>query len=72
MKTLLALVLILAQAPPEADVVRDVEFGKGGERALKLHLVKPKAPPKDPMPVVVYIYGGGWKAGSRDAGIRPL
>ena len=72
MKTLLALVLILAQAPPEADVVRDVEFGKGGDRALKMHLVKPKAPSKDPMPVTVYIYGGGWKAGSRDAGIRPL
>jgi acetyl esterase/lipase len=72
MKTLLALVLILAQAPPDVDIVRDVEFGKGGERALKMHLVKPKTPPKEPMPVVVYIYGGGWKAGSRDAGIRPL
>jgi len=73
MRTILALVLILStQAPPDVEVVRDVEFGKGGDRALKMHLVKPKSPPKDPMPVVVYIYGGGWKAGSRDAGIRPL
>ncbi|HLF95405.1 MAG TPA: hypothetical protein VJB14_18195, partial [Planctomycetota bacterium] len=64
MKTILALALILfAQAPPDVDVVRDVEFGKGGGRALKLHLVKPKSPPKEPMAVVVYIYGGGWKAG---------
>ena len=73
MKTILVLALILfAQAPPDVEVVRDVEFGKGGDRALKLHLVKPKSPPKEPMPVVVYIYGGGWKAGSRDAGVRPL
>jgi acetyl esterase/lipase len=72
MKAILAIVLLLGQSSPDVDVVRDVEFGKGGERTLKMHLVKPKAPPKDAMPVVVYIYGGGWKAGSRDAGLRPL
>jgi len=71
MKACLAFVLLL-QATPDVDIVRDVEFGKGGERTLKMHLVKPKTAPKDPMPVVVYIYGGGWKAGSRDAGLRPL
>jgi acetyl esterase/lipase len=72
MRTLAALVLILAQAPPDVLVVRDVEFGKLGERALRMHLVRPTTPPKDPVPAVVYVYGGGWKAGSRDAGIRPL
>ena len=72
MKTLILLALILVQAPPDVEVVRDVEFGKGGDRALKLHLVRPKSLPKEPMPVVVYIYGGAWRAGSRDAGVRPL
>jgi acetyl esterase/lipase len=76
MKTCLAVLLLLgpigSQAPPEVEVVRDVEVGKGGERALKMHLVKPKTAPKEPMPVVVFIYGGGWRGGSREAGIRPL
>lgn len=78
MKTFLALVLILqaqgrpAQVPDDVELVRDVEFGKGGERALKLHLLKPKSPPKDPLPAVIFVYGGGWKAGNREAGIRPL
>jgi acetyl esterase/lipase len=58
--------------PDDVELLRDVDFGKGGERSLKLHIVRPKTPPKEAMPVVVYIYGGGWKAGSRDAGIRPL
>jgi acetyl esterase/lipase len=68
----LALLLSLLQGAPEADIVRDVEYGTGGGRPLKMHLVKPKSPPKDPMPVVVYIHGGGWQGGSRDGGVRPL
>jgi len=35
MKTLLAVHFILAQAPQDVEVVRDVEFGKGGERTLQ-------------------------------------
>jgi acetyl esterase/lipase len=80
-KACLALLLVAGTAaspqvkqsiPDDVEILRDVDFGKGGERPLKLHIVRPKAPPKEAMPVVVYIYGGGWKAGSRDAGIRPL
>jgi acetyl esterase/lipase len=54
------------------DLIRDVEFGTGGGRALKLNLLRPKAMPKEPLPVVVFIFGGGWKAGNRGAGIGPL
>lgn len=74
MRTPIAAILLvsLLQGAPEADVVRDVEYGTGGGRALRMHLVKPKSTPKDPMPVVVYIHGGGWRGGSRDAGVRPL
>jgi acetyl esterase/lipase len=57
--------------PPDVEVIRDVEFGQGGGRALKLHIIRPKNPPAEPMPVVVYIHGGGWTAGSRDGGIGP-
>ena len=57
--------------PPDVELIRDVEFGQGGGRALKLHIIRPKNPPAEPMPVVVYIHGGGWTAGSRDGGIGP-
>jgi acetyl esterase/lipase len=69
---LLLLFLSVGQGAPEADVVRDVEYGTGGGRPLKLHLVKPKSPPQEPMPVVVYIHGGAWRGGNRDGGVRPL
>jgi acetyl esterase/lipase len=69
---LLLLFLSVGQGAPEADVVRDVEYGTGGGRPLKLHLVKPKSPAQEPMPVVVYIHGGAWRSGNRDGGVRPL
>ena len=61
-----------APIPPDVEVVRDVEYGTGGGRPLRMHLVRPKSPPADPMPAVVFIHGGGWRAGNRDAGLRPL
>ncbi|QDU27513.1 Carboxylesterase NlhH [Anatilimnocola aggregata] len=64
---------VVAQAPPrlptEIEVVRDIEFGQGGGRALKLHLVRPKELPTEPMPAIVYIHGGGWTGGNRDGGL---
>jgi acetyl esterase/lipase len=53
----------------DVEFVRDVEFGKGGERPLKLHILRPKMPPKEPMPVIVYIFPGGWEFGSKNDGI---
>ncbi len=66
--------ILMAQdkVPADVEVVRDVEFGQGGGRALKLNIVRPKAPPAEPMPVVVYVYGGAWRGGTREAGVRPL
>jgi len=58
--------------PADVEVVRDVEYGTGGGRPLRMHLVRPKSPPPGPMPVVVYIHGGAWRAGSREGGVRPL
>lgn len=58
--------------PAGVEVVRDVEYGTGGGRPLRMHLVRPQSPPPDPMPVVVYIHGGAWRAGNRDAGVPPL
>ncbi|MBM4016778.1 MAG: alpha/beta hydrolase [Planctomycetes bacterium] len=53
--------------PEDLEYIRDVEYGKGGGRALRLDILRPKQPPAQPMPVVVYIHGGAWRGGSRAA-----
>ena len=57
-----------AQPPlPEGiEMIRDVVFGKGGERELKLNVIRPKERLPEPMPVVVWIHGGAWMAGSKE------
>jgi acetyl esterase/lipase len=37
-----------------------------------MHVLRPKTLPKDPMPVVVWIHGGAWRAGNKDSGIPQL
>ncbi len=58
--------------PPDVELIRDVEYGTGGGRPLKMHVLRPKSPPKDAMPVVVWIHGGAWRAGNKDSGIGNL
>jgi acetyl esterase/lipase len=58
----------MAQIPLPADIemVRDVEFGKGGGRSLRLNLIRQKNRTPRPAPAVVFIHGGGWKNGTRE------
>lgn len=58
--------------PESVEVIRDVEFGTGGGRPLKLHILRPKKESDRPMPVIVWIHGGGWSKGHRDSGISRL
>jgi len=58
--------------PPDVEVIHDVEFGKGGDTILKLHIVRPKLLPKDPMPVVIFVHGGGFYTGNKGIGVRRL
>ena len=54
---------------------RDVEYGKAGDRPLKLDVVKPKKPEAESLPVVVFIHGGGWRSGDKRGGagrVAPL
>lgn len=57
-------------APADIEVQRDVVFGSGGGRDLKMHLVLPKENAKEPAPAVVWIHGGGWMGGNKDGGVR--
>jgi acetyl esterase/lipase len=59
-------------APPKAaaniDVEPDVEYGKAGERSLKLDVIKAKSPNGAKLPIVVWIHGGGWQGGDKASG----
>jgi len=43
----------------------EVKIGKAGKRDLFASIAVPGEAPSAPMPVVVYIHGGGWNKGSR-------
>ena len=54
--------ILTAQRPPK--VYKDLEFAKVDEHSLKLDLYLPADQPSAPL--VVWIHGGGWRAGSKE------
>jgi len=75
---LLALAVGLSKAqqpsgiPSDVEMLRNVEFGKGGTVKLAMHILRPKAAPKEPMPVLVYINGSAWGRDNKDMAIGRL
>jgi acetyl esterase/lipase len=59
----------LAGMSDKVVVHRDVVYGDGGGRPLKLDLVLPQPAPDEPLPLVVFIHGGGWRGGDKAGGI---
>lgn len=55
--------------PDDVELMRDVVFGKGGGRELRLHLARSKKQGAAAVPAIVWIHGGGWTGGSRDGGV---
>jgi len=51
-------------APPGVEVLRDLVYGTGGGRDLRLDLYLPEEAPR-PMPLIVWVHGGGWRGGSK-------
>jgi acetyl esterase/lipase len=49
-------------------VESDVEYGKAGERSLKLDVIRPKQENPEPRPCIVWIHGGGWQNGNKNSG----
>ena len=45
--------------------LRDVEYGHVGERSLTLDIYQPQRSPDANVPLVVWIHGGAWRAGSK-------
>ncbi|MFD0677833.1 MULTISPECIES: S-layer homology domain-containing protein [unclassified Paenibacillus] len=51
--------------PNGVTLYEDVAIGTAGSRPLYTSIAVPSTPPAAPMPVVVYIHGGGWNHGDR-------
>ena len=52
-------------APKGAKVERDIQYVPDGDPAQKLDIYVPEKPSDKPLPLVVYIHGGGWHGGSK-------
>jgi acetyl esterase/lipase len=51
--------------PETVSVEKGIEYGKGGDVALKLDLYSPKQRAGE-VPAVIFIHGGAWRGGSRE------
>lgn len=71
---LLALLLIpgiaLSQEPPQPprgiQVQRDLDYVGSGNKRQILDLFLPESKSEKPLPLVVFVHGGGWEEGSKD------
>jgi acetyl esterase/lipase len=50
--------------PDTVTVQKNIEYGKGGDKALQLDLYSPKDR-THPLPAILFIHGGGWTGGYR-------
>ena len=44
---------------------KDIAYIEGGDESQKLDLYLPEKAPDKPLPLIVHIHGGGWRAGSK-------
>jgi acetyl esterase/lipase len=64
--TLFAAALSAAPKVPEGvEVLRDLEYAQVKGLSLKLDLYRPVGKPAAPMPLVIWVHGGGWKTGTK-------
>ncbi|NLJ41085.1 MAG: alpha/beta hydrolase, partial [Clostridiales bacterium] len=53
------------------EIISNIEFGKGGKRLLLLDAFRLKGKQDKPMPVIIWIHGGGWSDPNLDKMYRP-
>ncbi|MEN3944178.1 alpha/beta hydrolase [Prosthecobacter sp. SYSU 5D2] len=54
------------ELPPGVKVLRDVEYSRPAGHPLLLDLYLPEKRTSKPLPVILWVHGGGWKNGSKD------
>lgn len=58
--------------PAELELIKDVAYSPDGNKAHKLDILRLKKLPKGPMPVLVFVHGGGFVGGDKTGGYRFL
>jgi len=74
MKRIIVCALLLVAAATMlagGKVLRDLEYAQVDGISLRLDLYLPDRPSGESLPVVVWIHGGGWRAGSKERTIAP-
>lgn len=61
-----ACTLVLAQLPDTVVHEKNIEYSNVGARVL-MDVVRPKASSAEPLPAVLLVHGGGFRAGSRES-----
>jgi acetyl esterase/lipase len=70
---LFAAIQATAQAPePQFTVVSDVQFCTGGGSPLLMDILIPKHPIATPTPAVLWIHGGSWLHGDKNAHVNAI
>jgi acetyl esterase/lipase len=59
-------------SPSGVELMPDIEYAKLNGRSLRMHILRPSVMTKEPLPVIVFIHGGGWFEGHHNRGIAPL
>ena len=58
--------------PDDVELIKDIAYSQDGNKAHKLDILRLKTPSKEPMPVIVWIHGGGFRGGSKTSGYPRL
>ncbi|WP_438492527.1 alpha/beta hydrolase fold domain-containing protein [Paenibacillus sp. IHBB 3054] len=58
--------------PEGVELYEDVLIGNAGTRPIYTSIAVPKTTPNAPMPVMVYIHGGGWNHGDRKQALASI
>ncbi|MEK4967614.1 alpha/beta hydrolase [Cytobacillus sp. FSL R7-0696] len=46
-------------------LIEEIEYGSVNGKPLLLDIIRPSILPEKPMPVIIYIHGGGWSSGDK-------
>src|SRR5437879_3748092 len=55
---------LVSEAADSLEIIRDIEYARVGEQALKLDLHLPRGKPHSPL--IVWVHGGAWRSSSKE------